>query len=100
MGHPSQDTKVVSTDHGNGRVTVRYFCPGCDHCHSVDAKRWNWNGDENNPSLHPSVRHFIKHANETETTTCHYFVKNGQIKYCNDCKHELSNQIIDMPLIR
>lgn len=70
-----------------------YYCPGCKHGHSVDAERWHWDGDEQCPTLSPSVRHFIISG----PTTCHYFVRNGQIQYCGDCQHDLAGQTVPLP---
>jgi len=70
---------------------VRYKCPGCKHDHSVPAERWAFNGDINNPTLNPSVRHYTE-----QTTICHYFIRNGKIEYCGDCQHELSGKIVEM----
>lgn len=93
--------KVLTKIH-DGETLVRYHCPGCKHDHWVPAKQWNWNGDKNKPSLHPSVRHFITFPEGTkragqQQTLCHYHVKNGQIKYCGDCEHELKGKTVDLP---
>lgn len=76
---------------------VWYYCPGCKHNHGVPSKRWNWNCDIDKPTLQPSVRHYIPQSDfGPEKTLCHYFVVNGQIRYCGDCQHSLNNQIVDM----
>ncbi len=54
---------------------VCYRCPGCEMPHSVEAARWNFNGDVERPTLSPSVRHYYKHPDGHEVTTCHYFVR-------------------------
>lgn len=63
-----------------------YYCAGCGYGHSVpvdgsggEGRNWKWNGSEERPTLTPSVRHFTKLG-----TTCHYFITEGQIDYCND----------------
>lgn len=82
---------------GNRRAYVYYWCAGCGHAHSVPAERWHWNGSIELPTLSPSVRHYYtKPGTNEEVTTCHYRIKNGQIKYCGDCPHKLSGQ--NMPL--
>lgn len=79
---------------------VRYRCPGCKHDHTVPAKRWNWNGDLDKPTLSPSVKHYyISPKDGREITTCHYHIINGWIEYCNDCQHELNGQKVELPEI-
>jgi hypothetical protein len=78
---------------------VRYSCPGCGHAHCVPAKRWNFNGDLQKPTLSPSVRHFYTKEDKTQVTTCHYFIKNGVIEYCGDCQHDLKGKKIELPEI-
>jgi hypothetical protein len=79
---------------GQRREYVYYWCGGCGHAHSVPAARWNWNGDMNEPTLSPSVRHFTIHP-ETKTI-CHYHLIAGVIEYCGDCQHELRGQKIPL----
>lgn len=69
----------------------------------TDEKRgpnWVFNGDVNKPDFKPSVRVFTpedKEAKTPEETLCHYFINNGKIAYCGDCKHALSGQTVDLP---
>lgn len=94
--------KFDATEH-NGETHVRYTCPGCKHEHSVPAKRWNWNGDVNKPTLSPSVRHYYvmpESASKNpgkEVTTCHYHITDGKIAFCGDCQHELKGQTVELP---
>lgn len=76
---------------------VRYTCPGCKHEHSVNGKRWNWNGDVDKPTLSPSVRHYYTRPDGTEVTTCHYHIKAGMIEFCDDCQHDLSSRTVELP---
>lgn len=83
-----------------------HYCPGCDDIHVIwtDAKHdanWTFNGDLNKPDFKPSVRVFHpKHTYEgqevPEETLCHYFINEGKITYCGDCKHPLNNQTVDL----
>lgn len=84
---------------GNGVEHLVYKCPGCKHTHSVPAERWNWNGSLENPTLSPSVRHFIPHEDGRQETVCHYFVRDGQIKFCVDSPHEFSGKTVELPEI-
>lgn len=77
-----------------------YWCDGCKHAHSVPSARWNWNRSLDKPTLSPSVKHFYRHPDtNAEVTTCHYFIKDGLIQYCGDCKHELKGQTLPLSLI-
>lgn len=79
----------------DGRVQehVFYWCAGCGHAHSVPAERWNWNKDVSNPTLSPSVRHYVTDPQtKAETTICHYHLRNGILEYCGDCQHNLNGQ--------
>lgn len=88
--------KVAVRTHA-GVKHVWYRCPGCKHNHGVPAERWHWNGDENSPTLSPSVRHYISaHEGRPEKTICHYRVEAGKIEYCDDCEHELRGQTVEM----
>jgi hypothetical protein len=86
-----------------------YWCPGCKEEHYVRVfpkngphPRWTWNESWDAPSFSPSVRHFYDKPGELETdpkiqvTTCHYFVTDGQIRYCADCQHDLSGKTVEM----
>ncbi len=86
---------------GNGVEHLIYHCPGCKHNHSVPTERWNWNRSVESPTLSPSVRHFFPAIkNIPEETICHYFIKNGNIEFCGDCKHDLKGQIVELPEVQ
>lgn len=89
--------KVKTHVDGNGDTQVIYYCPGCKHNHSVPAKRWNWNGSVDRPTLSPSVLHFVTMTKDGQrNTVCHYFVRDGKIQFCGDCPHAFSGQTVDM----
>ena len=88
--------KVAVRTHG-GEQWVWYYCPGCKELHGVPAKRWNWNGDLELPTLHPSVRHYhVQPDTNQQITHCHYHVKGGVIEFCDDCPHELKGQKVEL----
>lgn len=70
---------------------VLYHCPACGHAHAMDS-RWTFNGDFEKPTLSPS---YLAYGSKT-TPRCHCFVTNGQIRYLNDCTHELRGQTVEM----
>lgn len=97
-----------------------FFCPGCEERHVFyDDKapenrkpRWKFNGDLNNPTVNPSLLyrtgHYVqgqpqppncRHCNDgyVACVICHSFVENGQIRFLNDCTHELAGQTVPLP---
>lgn len=89
--------KAILFPKPDGTNAVIYECPGCKHTHSVPAERWNFNGDVIRPTLSPSVRHYYTRPTGEEITTCHYFVRDGRIEFCNDSRHSLAGQTVDLP---
>lgn len=75
-----------------------HWCQGCHQLHLVpdypaSKAKWQFNGDYKSPTLTPSVRTTILDR------TCHYFIKEGNIIYCEDCTHELKGQTLPLQLI-
>jgi len=66
-----------------------FWCPGCECAHGINAT-WTFDGNLEQPTVSPSI------LARTGETRCHSFVKNGQIRYLNDCSHELAGQTIDL----
>ena len=78
-----------------------HWCPGCGEMHYIAVEKplsngaqWAFNGDIEKPSFAPSVR--IKVFGEPPDI-CHYFITDGQIKFCGDCTYELSGQTVPLP---
>lgn len=75
-----------------------FYCPGCESDHLVyvtnksgeNRPTWTLDGDEDAPTLHPSV--LINRPSHR----CHLFVRNGQLVYLDDCDHHLAGMTIDM----
>lgn len=100
-------------DSDGERSGFTHWCPGCEHSHEYvtyrkDGKHdnehpvWGFNGNVECPTFTPSMRIFI-HAHEddgvkfAEQTTCHYFLTDGQIRFCGDCQHKLNGQTVPLP---
>ena len=78
-----------------------HACPGCKSRHLIpdwQRAQWEFNGDFNNPTLWPSVRHSWKLP--TGERVCHYFIKDGKIEYCSDSFHVLAGKTVDLPEIQ
>lgn len=88
------------------------WCPGCGESHviGVGAGGWTWDGNEEAPTINPSILvtsvqwypgdHFYNpcHANvkPTKQTTCHSFIRNGVWEFLGDCTHSLAGQQVPM----
>src|SRR6185437_4903983 len=91
--------------HGD-RDAYAHWCPGCQHAHVIfvsgEHPYWTFNGDVNRPSFQPSIRIFTPaHEDEgekfQEETICHYFITDGVIEFCGDCRHEMKGQKVALP---
>ena len=64
------------------------------------ARAWEWNGDVVNPTVSPSVKHFVPESADVEPElkkfVCHYFIKNGAIEFCGDCTHGKAGQVLPL----
>lgn len=77
--------------------SLQIKCPACKTSHYMRLRQftnderpsWVFNGDLDKPSLSPSVNN--------KTFGCHFFIKDGFIEYCGDCKHELKGKKIELP---
>lgn len=102
MGYYKQLGKCLVKGDGFPGMILHY-CPACDdlHPYAVDkafdnGSIWTFNNDEVKPSFHPSMR--IRHGRDL-AKCCHYFVTDGEIRYCGDCTHEYSGKTIPLPEI-
>lgn len=85
----------------NGRSGYGWWCPGCKHVHYVPTDggltpTWGFDGNVDAPTFTPSFREYIlampdhpRPEYRVQQTTCHCYVKAGQIEFLNDCRHEL-----------
>lgn len=75
----------------------KHYCPGCGHNHTFYTEGnvvWDYNKNPDNPTVSPSIKHTWGDARSEQT--CHYFIIDGKIHYCNDCTHGLSGEVVDM----
>jgi hypothetical protein len=90
------------------------WCPACQEIHLILPKTatvygksgagdgWNFNGNKEVPSFTPSVKirtgyYFQpdKHKPD-EGVLCHFYITNGEIRYCPDCSHDLKGQTLPL----
>lgn len=88
---------------------VMFWCPGCDDSHQIDTAKWDFNGDYEKPTFQPSYLTWLDpnpDANPERKPEwekfrlgfrCHSFIENGQIRYLDDCTHDLANQTVPLP---
>lgn len=94
-------TAVVRSIVGGGQT---FFCPGCQHTHSVNTApngpRWTYNGDPVRPTFGPSIlvtAHWSASNPTEKDDVCHSFVRAGRIEFLGDCTHVLAGQTVDLP---
>lgn len=88
----------------SGKECVSFWCPGCDHCHTIPVKPraghgWGWNESADKPTFTPSVGVNLPSNSHHVSTAdvCHSFVRDGQIEFLNDCTHALAGQTVPIP---
>ena len=97
----SPNSILVHSEDGKTASLV-YFCPGCGHYHSIPVRGtnenghgpWDWDGEEETPTLKPSVRY--RRMDNGGTHVCHHFVEQGRLRFLNDSTHALSGRIVKM----
>lgn len=98
--HPIHDNGVCA-----GHVVE---CPACGHGHFFNnahgskkhpkGASWSFNGDVEKPTFTPSMLVRFPRKGQSEGI-CHSFVTDGQIRFLNDCTHELAGQTVELPEI-
>lgn len=77
--------------------TFLFWCQGCGRGHTYSVPRWTFNGDYDRPTFNPSLRVFVPAGeNRPEQTVCHLFVRDGELRYCDDCPHSFNGQSVPM----
>jgi hypothetical protein len=87
-----------------------FECPGCGCAHFFNDT-WQFNGDQDRPSVRPSIKVTGKRSITDEEHArimagekvdipgfvCHSFVTDGKIQFLDDCTHELAGQTVELP---
>jgi hypothetical protein len=92
-----------------GGQIVLFWCPGCKETHQVHIEgktKWGFNGDYVKPTFTPSYLTWLdpnpnadpkfRNGLYRKGFRCHSFITDGQIKYLEDCTHELAGKIVDL----
>jgi hypothetical protein len=102
MANPVTQVRRVD-DHGRAYEALAFVCPGCvlfggTGLHmlpvrgdTADQPSWDWDGDEDAPTLSPSV---LTRYNDD---VCHSFIRGGMVEFLSDCTHELAGQTVPLP---
>ena len=84
-----------------GETRIVWRCPACKCSHGVPidgARKWDFNGNMESPSLSPSILISYGGANPPDRSNiCHCFIRNGNIEYCSDCSHDLAGKTVEIP---
>jgi len=86
---------------GSTHLDHIFFCPGCKCVHGFNVTKregeplWSFNGDFDKPTFNPSLR--VGCASGDPSSLCHSFVTDGNIKFLNDCTHELAGHTVELP---
>lgn len=88
-------------------TTLAFHCPACGKNHyiavnarheeSTDPPCWSWNGDMDKPSFRPSIRTWANGEAVRLNHSCHSFVTDGEISFCDDSFHEFAGQTLKLP---
>lgn len=103
--HSRIGRKIVRrTGHHLAGPTHAHWCPACKsmHDYAVDqpfrnGARWTFNGDGDRPSFAPSMNIARGPFPDGRMERCHYFITDGQIRYCGDCSHPMKGQTVPLP---
>lgn len=92
--------KVQSIKDQDGNHSKWYFiCPACGFGHWFDD-RWSFNGDVDQPTFKPSLLLQTQWGKEKKEVRCHSYVTDGQIRFLNDCSHDMAGKTIELPEIQ
>ena len=87
------------------KVVVEYYtfyCPGCKHEHTytvkADGSQWQFNGNMLKPSFTPSLLNREFNTEAKLKSSCHLFVTDGKIIFCDDCTHEFAGKTVELDL--
>jgi len=89
-----------------------HWCPACVEPHWI-GDRWKFNGDRDKPTFAPSVKITGKQIvvengkwtgewklgpdGKALPYCCHYFLQDGQLRFCSDCTHSYAGKVVGLP---
>lgn len=91
MGNKSMNAQRIHET--GGQPSHCFWCPGCDMAHCINDTVWTFNGDDDHPTIQPSI-----HVQGGSTSiNCHSFVTDGRIQFLGDSSHHLAGQTVELP---
>jgi len=77
-----------------------FRCPGCECAHFIQTNPafnpcWTFNGDVERPTVSPSI--MVRQPWKKNGSVCHSFIKEGMIRFLNDCTHGLAGRTVELP---
>lgn len=87
--------KVKEVPVSENEIQYQFKCPGCGIIHAFD-KRWTFNNDFEQPTFRPSLLVEYTWGKDKEEHRCHSYVTNGEMRFLNDCTHELAGQTVEL----
>lgn len=86
---------------------ISFKCPGCKSKHTIlthydrgSGPTWTWNGSKDKPTFSPSVLVTAVDPEDGDKYVCHSFVNGGEIRFLNDCTHELAGKTVNLGAFR
>lgn len=80
--------------------TYYFMCPGCKVWHAFSLSIHKFNQNFEAPTLQPS--YLLRYPPSKYRPTglvCHSFIVDGNIRFLNDCTHELAGRTVMLPEI-
>ena len=79
-----------------------FRCPGCLMPHMIKfgegpGPTWHWDGNQENPTVTPSLLNRRTVGPQDIETVCHLFITNGKLEFLSDCTHHLKGQTVEIP---
>lgn len=61
---------------------------------SQSGPKWSFNGNNELPTFSPSIK---VDWGTTPPKMCHYFIQDGEIRFCSDSTHSLAGKVVLLP---
>lgn len=99
--------KMTTEDDNYHTPVIYHWCNGCGELHGIaclgvpfmNGAKWTWDEDVLAPSVFPSMNIGVGPFPDGHMERCHYFVERGQIRYLDDCTHDLKGKTVPLPPI-
>lgn len=90
------------------KTGITHWCPACEEVHhfkTVGSPAWGFNENFESPSFTPSMLirwgsyagHAVPGQAYVDSGICHYFLTDGELRYCGDSTHALASKTVPLP---